>query len=308
MLDAVQQRNRRRRDSPETEPIQNGPSGPGFIVAVHRKSVRQDTYLLSQHKWRPTLFGVPLLLGRRKDMTCQKLYSHIARQVARLLSPSPPNGSQSGQGNHAADCDDSLGYSFPFTLRMVAAGGRICSMCPWTKFCRGCEIKCTDDLVPWENISTDRDSCDRWVAIDWEPTALHLRYQSGREKSFLEHESVAFCRKRHTEPIDLDYCLRVFTSEEKLEAQYHCSACRSKQPATKKLQIWKLPPILIIHLKRFDFANGKWIKTQKAVNFPFDNFDPTPYLASVPQETILRHKQLKEEEKQLDDKKSKEQV
>lgn len=246
---------------------------------------------------------MPLLLSRQRSMTCRKLYAHVAQQVARLLSPSPPTGSQLGQGNHAADCDDSLGYGFPFTLRYVAPGGRICATCPWTRFCRGCEIRCTDEVVSWEiDGSGDQNIGERWVAIDWEPTALHLRYQSGRERAFIEHESVALCRRRHTEPIDLDYCLRAFTSEERLEARYHCSGCRGKQPATKKLQIWRLPPILIVHLKRFDFANGKWVKTQKAVNFPFDEFDPTPYLASVPQETILRHKQLKvENEKQQQD-------
>lgn len=90
----------------------------------------------------------------------------------------------------------------------------------------------------------------------------------------------------------MDHCLRAFTSEEKLEEDYHCSHCKSKQPATKKLQIWKLPPILIVHLKRFNFVNNKWVKSQKVVNFPFKDFDPTPYLASLPQETILRHKEL----------------
>ena len=34
------------------------------------------------------------------------------------------------------------------------------------------------------------------------------------------------------------------------------------------------------------------------VNFPFKNFDPTPYLASIPQETILRHKELLEHQQQ----------
>lgn len=110
-----------------------------------------------------------------------------------------------------------------------------------------------------------------------------------------EHDSVAICRKQQTEPVDLDHCLRAFTSEEKLEQCYHCAHCKSKQPATKKLQIWKLPPILIVHLKRFNFVNNKWVKSQKVVNFPFENFDPTPYLASVPQETILRHKELLEQ-------------
>lgn len=45
--------------------------------------------------------------------------------------------------------------------------------------------------------------------------------------------------------------------------------------------------------------NSKWVKTQKVVNFPFKNFDPTAYLASVPQETILRHKQLLEKRTNL---------
>jgi len=36
------------------------------------------------------------------------------------------------------------------------------------------------------------------------------------------------------------------------------------------------------------------------VHFPFDDFDPTPYLASVPQETILRHKELLELKKDAD--------
>lgn len=134
---------------------------------------------------------------------------------------------------------------------------------------------------------------------------------------------MAICRRQQTEPVDLDHCLRAFTSEEKLEEWYHCAHCKGKKPATKKLQIWKLPPILvsliglrsrtllikwpafqlsltfilfqIIHLKRFNFVNNKWVKSQKVVNFPFKNFDPTPYLASVPQETILRHKELSEQ-------------
>lgn len=101
-----------------------------------------------------------------------------------------------------------------------------------------------------------------YIAIDWDPTALHLRYQSSREKVYFklvllsfvyffynqlwkEDESVAICRKLHTEPIDLDSCLKAFTSEEELQESYDCSRCKGKQPATKKLQIWRLPPILV---------------------------------------------------------------
>lgn len=48
-------------------------------------------------------------------------------------------------------------------------------------------------------------------------------------------------------------------------------------------------------MKRFNFVQNKWVKSQKVVNFPFEDFNPTPYLASVPQETILRHKELLEQ-------------
>lgn len=47
-------------------------------------------------------------------------------------------------------------------------------------------------------------------------------------------------------------------------------------------------------MKRFNCVNNKWVKSQKAVHFPFENFDPTPYLAAIPQETILRHRELRE--------------
>lgn len=43
--------------------------------------------------------------------------------------------------------------------------------------------------------------------------------------------------------------------------------------------------------------NTKWVKTQKVVNFPFKDFDPTAYLASIPQHTILRHKEILEQKK-----------
>ncbi|KYB26971.1 ubiquitin carboxyl-terminal hydrolase 32 isoform X2 [Tribolium castaneum] len=266
---------------------------PSYLIALHRKCVRQETYFLSQQKSKPSLFGSPLLLGFRPNSTCQSLYEAVWGQVTRFLSPLP----QSDQTNHATDCDDSLGYEFPFTLKAVLQGGQICAICHWTQFCRGCTLPCSNDLVVDHCRGNLNGMC---IAIDWDPTALHLRYQSNREKLWIEDESVSRCQKLHTEPIDLDNCLKAFTSEERLETKYHCSNCQDKQPATKKLQIWRLPPILIIHLKRFDCVNNKWVKTQKVVNFPFKDFDPTAYLASVPQETILRHLQLREKRQDLE--------
>ncbi|NXC17658.1 UBP32 hydrolase, partial [Corythaeola cristata] len=95
-----------------------------------------------------------------------------------------------------------------------------------------------------------------------------------------EHESVEQSRRAQAEPINLDSCLRAFTSEEELgeDEMYYCSKCKTHCLATKKLDLWRLPPILIIHLKRFQFVNGRWIKSQKIVKFPRENFDPSAFL------------------------------
>uniref|UniRef100_A0A1B6CHY2 ubiquitinyl hydrolase 1 n=1 Tax=Clastoptera arizonana TaxID=38151 RepID=A0A1B6CHY2_9HEMI len=256
-----------------------------YIVAFHRKMLRQDIYFLSSQRSKPSLFGVPVIVSCCSTTTHQDLYQSIWLQVARLVSPLPPP-SEVASSNHATDCDDSLGYEFPFVLKAVNSEGKSCAWCPWYRFCKGCRIQCSDQEFSFSS---------RYLAIDWDPTALHLRYQTLQEQLFIEHESVNLSRAQEQEPIYLDHCLENFTKEEHLgeDEKYYCSKCAKHQIASKKLQIWKLPPILIIHLKRFQYLNEKWIKSQKVVNFPYDDFDPTPYLASIPRDMIQKYNEIK---------------
>uniref|UniRef100_A0A131YED8 Ubiquitin carboxyl-terminal hydrolase 32 n=1 Tax=Rhipicephalus appendiculatus TaxID=34631 RepID=A0A131YED8_RHIAP len=249
-----------------------------FVVAYHRKMMRQDVYFLSSQKTRPTLFGLPLVLPCHDGTSRQDLYRLVWTQVARLVSPLPP--SESTVPNHAQDCDDSLGYEYPFTLKAVHKDGFMCAWCPWYKFCRGCPIDCDD---------ADFNFSSLYLSIDWDPTALHLRYQASQERVYVDHPSVERTRQQKVEPISVHDCLAAFTKEEQLgdREKYYCSRCKQHQLATKKLQIYRLPPILIIHLKRFQLLNGKWVKSQKIVRFPFKDFDPTDYLSPVPRKAAL---------------------
>ena len=77
--------------------------------------------------------------------------------------------------------DDSLGYEYPFVLKVVQFGGSWCAWCPWHRFCRGCELPCTNDEFSF---------AASYIAIDWDPTALHLRYLAVQEKAFIEDPSV----------------------------------------------------------------------------------------------------------------------
>lgn len=73
----------------------------GYLIAVHRKLSRQDTYFLSYHKTRPSLFGVPLLIPCYQGGSNKDLYCAVWVQVARLLSPLP--STPPDQLNHATD-------------------------------------------------------------------------------------------------------------------------------------------------------------------------------------------------------------
>lgn len=73
----------------------------GYLIAIHRKLSRQDTYFLSYHKTRPSLFGVPLLIPCYDGGTNKDLYCAVWVQVARLLSPLP--STPPDQSNHATD-------------------------------------------------------------------------------------------------------------------------------------------------------------------------------------------------------------
>lgn len=140
-----------------------------------------------------------------------------------------------------------------------------------------------------------------------------------------EHSSVEQSRRAQAEPISLDSCLRAFTSEEELgeDELYYCSKCKTHRLATKKLDLWRLPPILvggarlaqiaqilaayqphmchaltfqIVHLKRFQFVNGRWIKSQKIVKFPRESFDPSAFLAPRDTEQQCLHSQSESED------------
>uniref|UniRef100_A0A672QVL1 ubiquitinyl hydrolase 1 n=1 Tax=Sinocyclocheilus grahami TaxID=75366 RepID=A0A672QVL1_SINGR len=266
--------------TPETEkPFANGiPNGHavlvqdspfiGYIIAMHRKMMRTELYFLSSQKNRPSLFGMPLIVPCTVHTSKKDLYDAVWIQVSRLASPLPPQEAS----NHAQDCDDSMGYQYPFTLRVVQKDGNSCAWCPWYRFCRGCTVDCNEDRASLGNA---------YIAVDWDPTALHLRYQTSQERIVEEHPSVEQSRRAQAEPISLDSCLKAFTSEEELgeDELYYCSKCKTHRLATKKLDLWRLPPVLIVHLKRFQFVNGRWIKSQKIVKFPRESFDPSAFLA-----------------------------
>jgi ubiquitin C-terminal hydrolase len=81
-------------------------------------------------------------------------------------------------------------------------------------------------------------------------------------------------------------CLRRFTFAEILDGtdDWRCPDCNtSTSRAVKQTSITKLPPVLTMHLKRFEFLGGHQARATKLetfVSFPLDGLDMSPYLTS----------------------------
>ncbi|CAD5218340.1 unnamed protein product [Bursaphelenchus okinawaensis] len=75
----------------------------------------------------------------------------------------------------------------------------------------------------------------------------------------------------------LNDCLDMFTVREQLDENdsWYCPTCREHRRAFKKLDLWKLPKILIVHLKRFNYSRYSREKTDTEISIPVKNFCAT---------------------------------
>uniref|UniRef100_A0A3B5MTY9 Ubiquitin carboxyl-terminal hydrolase 8 n=1 Tax=Xiphophorus couchianus TaxID=32473 RepID=A0A3B5MTY9_9TELE len=93
-----------------------------------------------------------------------------------------------------------------------------------------------------------------------------------------------------TSKCSLQDCLRLFSKEEKLtdNNKVFCRHCKAHRDSTKKLEIWKVPPIVLVHLKRFSYE-GRWRqKLQTSVDFPLDSLDLAQYVIG-PKQNLRRY-------------------
>jgi ubiquitin carboxyl-terminal hydrolase 8 len=98
------------------------------------------------------------------------------------------------------------------------------------------------------------------------------------------HKSVKFDPFMYLSlPIDelhshtLDDCLSLFCREEILtnDNQWYCPECKKHVDATKTFHLWTLPPILIVHLKRFkqNTVTGRFSKIDHGIDYPIRNWN-----------------------------------
>ncbi|KAH9945764.1 cysteine proteinase [Amylocystis lapponica] len=85
---------------------------------------------------------------------------------------------------------------------------------------------------------------------------------------------------RSATKVTLEQCLDAFVKEEVMEKSdaWNCPHCKALRKATKRLSLSRLPPVLLIHLKRFSVKGHFTDKIETFVDFPLRGLDLTNYM------------------------------
>jgi hypothetical protein len=176
---------------------------------------------------------------------------------------------------------------FGFRLRITSRDGRRCLRCPWYECCIGCLIP--DDDKPTMISDGDSIVVDWHLAVDVATNGFGMR-QNTTDSIFANqsvpnrlrtpritikmHSTCGTGTKKGTQPgaVTLEECIDAFAKEEKIPEAY-CSKCKDFRVQTKRMSLWRLPPVMIIHLKRFQFTTHMRRKLRDLVVFPVEGLD-----------------------------------
>ncbi|TYH51022.1 hypothetical protein ES332_D10G245500v1 [Gossypium tomentosum] len=257
--------------------IQKSAKGNVLLQLIHR---RQEQETSDAQRWKP--FGTPLV----SSLSCDDVIRSgvIQTIVQTMLTPLLKEGieysddSDPSTSGMARDPSDH-GSGEVDTNRASTSINKVLPKLPLQLVD---ESKTCIDLSAGDEKAINLSAMSHVVVyLDWKSKLLE-KYNI----NYLENLPEVFkygpiTKKARTEPLSLYTCLEAFLREEPLvpEDMWYCPQCKEQRQASKKLDLWRLPEVLVIHLKRFSYSRSMKHKVETFVNFPIHDFDLTNYVA-----------------------------
>uniref|UniRef100_A0A8D3CYD9 Ubiquitin carboxyl-terminal hydrolase n=1 Tax=Scophthalmus maximus TaxID=52904 RepID=A0A8D3CYD9_SCOMX len=244
------------------------------------------------------LFGQPLLITvPRHNLVADVLYDKILERIGAVtvfidnhsgtcnetngiydeeamdhqVSPEPANGQSEEDEEETSDLENGIKgdaatkrCSTPaklFTFSIVNAYGTA-NISP---------LPCDGNVLKLNPHST--------VAIDWDTESKKLCYDEQEAEAYEKHESMLQPQKKKA-TVALTECIELFTTMETLGEHdpWYCPTCKKHQQATKKFDLWSLPRILVVHLKRFSYNRCWRDKLDTVVDFPIRDLNMSEFV------------------------------
>jgi len=235
---------------------------------IHQRMERNPHYdpaYAHAREFQPVVFGVPrvIALPRKTAVTTRQIRQQITDTITRCVREGPPGRLPS------------------YKIVQTDADGRNCLKCSYASSCTGCELENDETVFSFTDSQYSRDSragfCVQWFQEGQDYDA--------RADQVVKDKSLEAAVAQKQDSIDLFDCIKAFTKEEILSEQdpWYCNKCKDFRQASKKFDIWTLPSVLIIHLKRFSYTRLWRDKISTYVEFPLDGLDMGPYVTNKEQ-------------------------
>jgi ubiquitin carboxyl-terminal hydrolase 4/11/15 len=262
-------------------------ASPCFHVLTRHKAVRS-----SDETTKEDYFGLPLLTSFPTTYTCEQVWQHFANlskdkvkdpeDIADVLHLRLHDGKgnpmevfplepeigedQSDEIPKTSAVPKDLEVPLASFLGPRAHESFLCIWMEWRDISSP-EMYSQDGD---EKESTRRVDEDRFFRVDDHPSyveAMQQRKATANKKT----------------GVTLDECFQTFIKPERLDEKntWYCSRCKDHVRAMKTMELWRLPNVLVVHLKRFEFRNVlRRDKLETSVQFPIDGLDMSEHCAS----------------------------
>lgn len=271
----------------------------------------------SQTRVEPTPHGEVFVCQLESFKSCESAFRYIVEQVASryLTDAELSDFIRAGLSQHTGDGDpwasQEVWGKLPFDIRLVTTSVGPAEV---RHFEHGYGKDSASD--GWENTLFPRDKArplsnlyhnNFAVAVDWKSSRAGHRNSSRRgdseaqierqleflnddgfEKLVSRHRSLVIQSAGAAPPsagdvsggVTLLDCLRAYSSDEVFDdGTWYCSPCKVHQPGVMRAWFYRLPDVLIIHIKRFNMTARWREKIRTKVMFPLEGLDMTEFMA-----------------------------
>lgn len=173
-----------------------------------------------------------------------------------------------------------------FTLRLIGGGvgaGTSCSRCHWLSHCEGCIIPNNDSEIVQ---LSDGES----IAVDWHSVVISdvLNMESLCAPATIVSSSKS-SNSAAKGRMPLQKCFEKFGERQRLD-DVVCPGCVKKQQESnsqmklesklwQSIRLWRLPPLLVLQLKRFQYDRASRRKLYTHIDFPLQHLNMKPFLS-----------------------------
>ncbi|GAX80199.1 hypothetical protein CEUSTIGMA_g7637.t1 [Chlamydomonas eustigma] len=176
-----------------------------------------------------------------------------------------------------------------FDMRAQASSSAVPDAAPCTasnalpEFTLRVGVKGRSESIFSESDSMEEVSKSGCFIVDWNESSASGRYNLSLLENPALHDSFIRAEeqvKAGRQPVSLSACVEAFLQPEQLSEadSWYCPKCKEHVQADKKLDLWHLPEVLVVHLKRFSYTRSSREKLNTQVEFPLKGLDLSRYL------------------------------